>query len=68
MSPSSCGATDRDYDDDWPGWADEERREEDDPSEGDSGKKKKKDDDEPELFRVPQPQRASLRVLFQVPQ
>ena len=40
MSPSSWGATGRDYDDDWPGWAEEERREEDDPSEGDSGKKK----------------------------
>ena len=25
MSPSSWGATGRDYDDDWPGWADEER-------------------------------------------
>jgi hypothetical protein len=48
MSPSSWGATGRDYDDDWPGWAEEERREEDDPSEGDSGKKKKKDDDKPE--------------------
>jgi len=47
MSPSSWGATGRDYDDDWPGWAEEERREEDDPSGGDSGKKKK-DDDEPE--------------------
>ena len=42
------GATGRNYDDDWPGWADKERKEEDDPSEGDSGKKKKKDDDEPE--------------------
>ena len=48
MSPGSWGATGRDYDDDWPGWAEEERREEDDPSGGDSGKEKKKDDDEPE--------------------
>ena len=40
MSPSSWGTTGRDYDDDWPGWAEEERMEEDDPSEGDSGKKK----------------------------
>jgi len=47
MSPGSWGATGRDYDDDWPGWAEEERREEDDPSRGDSGKRKK-DDDEPE--------------------
>ena len=47
MSPGSWGATGRDYDDDWPGWAEEERKEEDDPSGGDSGKKKK-DDDEPE--------------------
>src|SRR6185295_11680729 len=46
--PSSWGATGHDYDDDWPGWAEEERREEDDPSEGDSGKEKKKDDNEPE--------------------
>jgi len=49
MSPSSWGATGRDYNDDWPGWVEEERREEDDPSEGDSGKKKKKKgDNEPE--------------------
>jgi hypothetical protein len=49
MSPSSWGTTGRDYNDDWPGWAEEERREEDDPSEGDSGKKKKKKgDNEPE--------------------
>ena len=47
MSPGSWGATSRDYEDDWPGWAEEERKEEDDPSGGDSGKKKK-DDDEPE--------------------
>ena len=45
MSPGSWGATGRDYDDDWPGWAEEERREEDDPSGGDSGKEKKKEDD-----------------------
>ena len=44
MSPGSWGATGRDYDDDWPGWAEEERKEEDDPSGGDSGKKKKDDD------------------------
>ena len=48
MSPGSWGATGRDYDDDWPGWAEEERREDDYPSGGDSGKEKKKDDDEPE--------------------
>ena len=32
MSPGSWGTTGHDYDDDWPGWAEEERREEDDPS------------------------------------
>ena len=46
--PGSWGAAGRDYDDDWPGWAEEERREDDDPSRGDRGKGKKKDDDEPE--------------------
>ena len=45
MSPGSWGATGSDYDDDWPGWAEEARREEDDPSGGDSGKEKKKEDD-----------------------
>ena len=38
----------RDYDDDWPGWAEEEKRKDDDPSRGDRDKGKKKDDDEPE--------------------
>ena len=48
MSPGSWGAAGRDYDEDWPGWAEGERREDDDPSRGDRGKGKKKDDDEPE--------------------
>ena len=48
MSPGSWGAAGRDYDDDWPGWAEEEKREDDDPSRGDRDKGKKKDDDEPE--------------------
>ena len=33
MSRGSWGAAGRDYDDDWPGWAEEEKREDDDPPE-----------------------------------
>ena len=44
--PLFMGAAGHEYDDDWPGWA-EEKREDDDPSRGDRDKGKKKDDDEP---------------------